>query len=271
MLMSIRLVISDIDGTLVRQDKSLADATVAAFRRLRNAGIQATLISARAPSGMFSLADALDIAMPLGAFNGGTIFARNGVLLAWSRLDRADTRAVLTLSEKAGVDVWLFGEGKWYAHTLDNPRIARERLTSGLEPIVVSDLADVAVEADKIICFSERAELLRLLEHDACAAIGATTTIAQSQSYFLDITARAANKGDGIIALADAAGVSLDQVAVIGDMSNDLAMFARAGLSIAMGQAPEAVRRCADFVTASDEENGVAHAIDEIVLAGLTA
>ena len=175
MLMSIRLVISDIDGTLVRQDKSLADATVAAFRRLRNAGIQATLISARAPSGMFSLADALDIAMPLGAFNGGTIFARNGVLLAWSRLDRADTRAVLTLSEKAGVDVWLFGEGKWYAHTLDNPRIARERLTSGLEPIVVSDLADVAVEADKIICFSERAELLRLLEHDACAAIGATT------------------------------------------------------------------------------------------------
>ena len=265
-LLSIRLVISDIDGTLVRQDKSLADATIAAFGRLRDAGIQATLISARAPSGMFSLAEALDITIPLGAFNGGTIFERNGALLAWSRLDRAVTRTVLTLSEKTGVDVWLFSEGKWYARTLDNPRIAHERLSSGLEPTLVSDLANVAGEADKIICVSEDGELLRSLEENACAATGVTTTIAQSQSYYLDITARVANKGNGIVILADAAAVTLDQVAVIGDMPNDLPMFAGAGLSIAIGQAPEAVRRCADFVTASNEEDGVARAIDGLIL-----
>lgn len=116
--MSIRLVISDIDGTLVRQDKSLADATVAAFERLREDGIQASLISARGPSGMFSLAQALDITIPLGAFNGGTIFERDGALLAQSRLDRVVTRTVLTLSKMAGVDVWLFGAGEWYARTL---------------------------------------------------------------------------------------------------------------------------------------------------------
>lgn len=270
-MVPIRLVISDIDGTLVRQDASLAEATVAAFGRLRDAGIQATLISGRAPSGMFHLADALDITIPLGAFNGGTIFARNGALIAWSKLDRPVTLTVLSMSEKAGVDVWIFGENKWYVPTLDNSCIARERLTSGLEPIVVSNLADLAVEPDKIICVSENGEMLRMLAMDACAAIGATTTIAQSQSWFLDITAHTANKGEGIMALADAAGVSLDEVAVIGDMPNDIPMFAHAGMSIAMGQAPYAVRRCADFVTASNEHNGVALAIDEIVLAGLTA
>ena len=75
-----------------------------------------------------------------------------------------------------------------------------------------------------------------------------------------------ANKGDGISALAAALGVAMEDVAVIGDMPNDLPMFARAGMAIAMGQAPEAVRSQAAHVTTSNDEDGVAHAIDTILL-----
>jgi hydroxymethylpyrimidine pyrophosphatase-like HAD family hydrolase len=97
------------------------------------------------------------------------------------------------------------------------------------------------------------------------AAIGTRATIARSQPYYLDITHRLANKGDGIAALAKAAGLDLTQVAALGDMPNDLPMFARAGLSVAMGQAPADVQAAADATAATNEQDGVADAIMRFV------
>ena len=259
------LLVSDIDGTLVRNDKSLAPATIGAFARLRAAGVKATLISARPPSGMLALAQALDIQGPLGAFNGGTILRGDGTIENAHRLEPAVARTTLALLDRAGVDVWLFARGLWYARTAQGVRVPHERLAADIEPTLVSGFDDID-QVDKIVGLSEDFVGLERLEDVVKQAIGASATIARSQPYFLDITAPAANKGDGVAAIAQAAGVPLPQVAVIGDMPNDLPMFARAGLSIAMGQAPEAVRTAADVVTASNEQDGVAAAIDRILL-----
>ena len=261
----IRLFVSDVDGTLVRQDKSLAPATVAAFARLRAAGVEATLISARPPSGMLRLAKALGIQGPLGAFNGGTILRGDGTILSAHRLDPAVVRTALALLEQAGVDIWLFAHGLWHARAAEGVRVPHERLAADIEPTLVSGFTDID-QVDKIVGLSEDFAGLERLETVVQKAIGPAATIARSQPYFLDITAPAANKGDGVMAIAQAAGAPLAQVAVIGDMPNDLPMFARAGLSIAMGQAPEAVRAAADFVTASNAQDGVAAAIDRYIL-----
>ena len=95
--------------------------------------------------------------------------------------------------------------------------------------------------------------------------IGARATVARSQLYYLDITHRLANKGDGIAALAQAFGVELTEVAALGDMTNDLPMFARAGLSVAMEQAPASVRAAATATATTNEEAGVADAIARFV------
>lgn len=261
----IKLFISDVDGTLVRHDKSLAPATVDAFARLRAAGVQATLISARPPSGMLALARALDIQGPLGAFNGGTILRADGTIQSAQRLDPAVARTALTLLEQAGVEIWLFAHGRWYARSDQNVHVPHERLASALEPTLVSGFQDID-QVDKIVGLSQDVAALDHLEGVIKQAVGAAAAIARSNASFLDITAPAANKGDGVAAIAQAAGVHLLQTAVIGDMANDLPMFARAGLAIAMGQAPEAVRAAADFTTLSNEENGVAAAIDRFVL-----
>ena len=261
----IRLLVSDIDGTLVRNDKTLAPATTDSFARLRAAGVQATLISARPPSGMLALAKILDIRGPLGAFNGGTILRGDGTIESAHRLDPAVARATLALLDQAGVDIWLFAHGFWYARTAEGIRVPHERLAADIEPTLVSGFDDID-QVDKIVGLSEDFVGLERLEEMVKQAIGSAATIARSQPYFLDVTAPAANKGDGVAAIARAAGVPLHQVAVIGDMPNDLPMFACAGLSIAMGQAPEAVRSAADFVTTSNEEDGVAAAIDCIML-----
>lgn len=127
---SIALVVCDIDGTLVRHDKTLADASIAAFVRLRRADVQASLISARPPSGMLWLAEALDISLPLGAFNGGTLFRRDGAILSGTHLSASAARTAITLLADAKVDAWLFARGRWYARDADNPRVPRERLST---------------------------------------------------------------------------------------------------------------------------------------------
>lgn len=262
----IRLLISDIDGTVVRPDKTLAEATVVAFGRLREAGIAASLISARPPSGMVGIAEELGIVHPLAAFNGGTIFTADGQVQARARLKPDVVQTALALAENHSVDIWLFAEGCWYARAADNPRVLNERLSAQIEPTLVSDLTAVDACVDKIVFVSEDNADLQRLEYRARTCIGTGATISLSQPYFLDVTAPAANKGDGVEELARMMGVPLAATAVIGDMTNDLPMLTRAGMSIAMGQAPGEVRAAADWVTKSDAEDGAASAIDHLLM-----
>lgn len=133
-------------------------------------------------------------------------------------------------------------------------------------PIVTDDVGDRLDRADKLVAVSNDNVLLTRIQAEARRIAGTRATIARSQNYYLDITAVAANKGDGVTALAQAIGVPLDTLAVLGDQDNDLPMFARAGFSVAMGQASNAVRGAADAIAASSEDDGVADAIDRLLL-----
>jgi len=264
--MKLELVVSDVDGTLVRKDKSLAAATVAAVGRLTLAGIPFTLISARPPSGIAPLVEALGIAAPVAAFNGGTILGPEGHVLERHVVDEAVIRGIFRLAEGSGATPWVFAHDLWHAVDRDNPHIAHERIAANQEPIFVEDMTPLFDAVDKLTWVDDDPARLALLEARCKDAYGPLATIARSQTYYLDVTHPNANKGDGVEALARAIGVPLDEVAVLGDMPNDLPMFARAGLPIAMGQAPEEVRAAARYVSTSNDADGVAHAIDLYLL-----
>jgi Cof subfamily protein (haloacid dehalogenase superfamily) len=262
----IRLFVSDIDGTLVRRDKSLSDGNVAAAQRLVAAGIPMSLISARPPSGMLAIVKRIGLPGPFGAFNGGTLFEADGTLRSAARLADDLAREILALIGTR-CEVWLFASGVWYAHDRAGRHVAPEQIAAGIDPDVRADFSGVAAEVDKIVAVCDDPSLLDAIQGEAVARFGANANIARSQTYYLDFTAPAANKGDGVAALAAAYGVPLDQVAVAGDMDNDLAMFARAGTSFAMGQASERVRSAAKYVSASNEDDGVARAIERVLAA----
>jgi Cof subfamily protein (haloacid dehalogenase superfamily) len=262
----IRLLVSDIDGTLVRPDKSLSEEVIAAARSLVDAGVMMSLISARPASGMRWIAEKLGLSTPMAAFNGGTILKPNGEILAAHRLDPADASEALAMIARPEIMIWLFHADRWHTARLDEVYVPRERKAAHQEPVVVPDFSGLLDAVDKIVAVSDDHALLATLETQVGTALGARATVCRSQVYYLDITARAANKGDGVEALARNCGVALAETAVIGDQRNDLPMFARAGLSIAMGQGPEEVRAAADRVTGSDAEDGVAQAIDAILL-----
>ncbi len=262
---NVRLLICDIDGTLVRRDKSAAPATIEAAKSLTASGIGMSLISARPISGVAAVAEVLGLDGPFGAFNGGTIYGPAGVIGEPARIDADVALAILATLDEAGVDAWIFADGNWYARTSDNPHVAREKLSAAIDPVIRDDLHALTNRADKIVGVSDEVALLKRVENAMAVKFSHRATIALSQPYFLDVTALAANKGDGVTAIAAAMGVPLSEVAVIGDMPNDLPMFARAGLSIAMGQAPHYVRAAADWVTDSNEDDGAARAIERLV------
>jgi Cof subfamily protein (haloacid dehalogenase superfamily) len=262
---AICLLVTDIDGTLVRKDKSLPEANREAIMSLAAAGVTTTLISSRPPSGMLKLAKRLRLAGPMAAFNGGTLFDTNGMIRFAHRLEAGDAAATLRLLDRPGVTRWVYADGAWFVAGLDNPHLARERLAAAVEPVIRNDFAGLDGRIDKIVGVSDDHELLARLEEQAKSMIGARATVARSQLYYLDITHRLANKGDGIATLAQAFGVELTEVAALGDMTNDLPMFARAGLSVAMGQAPASVRAAATATATTNEEAGVADAIARFV------
>ncbi|OWK32083.1 Cof-type HAD-IIB family hydrolase [Sphingomonas mucosissima] len=260
------LVISDVDGTLVDKDKNLTPATIEAVQRLQSAGFGFTVISARPMSGLAPLVETLGLDVPLGAFNGGLVFRRGGEILCRHVVDAAVARSALRLAEGEPVDIWVFADDQWYATSDSGPHVPSERLASNQEPTICGGFSDLLDRADKITFVSDDPGVLDALHQRIVEAHEGVATIVKSQTYYLDITAVTANKGDGIARLAHALGVPLDRTIVLGDQANDIAMFERAGRAIAMGNATEEVKARAADVTLSNDADGVAHAIDKLIL-----
>jgi Cof subfamily protein (haloacid dehalogenase superfamily) len=263
---AIDLMISDIDGTLLTPEKTLTPLAIAAVRRLGEAGVGFTLVSSRPPRGMAALIQALDVRLPFAGFNGANIVDAQGALLSRHTLAPAAARTMLALLEARGVDAWVFADGDWRLRDPSGVDVDRERRTVGFDPVVVKGFDDVAARIDKIVGVSSDHILLIQVEAEARARLGADVVVQRSQPYYLDATHPLANKGDAVKALCRLIGVAHNRAAVIGDMFNDTAMFAVAGLSIAMGQAPAAVKAAADVVTADADANGFAQAIDRFIL-----
>ena len=264
--MTIGLVISDVDGTLVTKNKELTAGTIAAVHRLRAAGLPFTLISARPPSGLLPLARQLGLTEPLAAFNGGTIFKADGTVTEHHIVPEDVVRGLFDLAGATSAVPWIFADGVWHARVMEGVHVEHERRASCQEPRQTIDMTPLFGRVDKLTWVSDDEPMLRDLTARAQAKFADRATIGQSQTYYLDVTHLQANKGAGIAALAHNARVALADVAVLGDMPNDLPMFARAGLAIAMGQAPADVKTAARYTTSSNEEDGVAHAIDTILL-----
>jgi Cof subfamily protein (haloacid dehalogenase superfamily) len=259
-------VISDIDGTLVTPSKVLTPGARAAVRRLAAAGVGFTLVSSRPPRGMAALVAQLGVKLPFGAFNGGSLVAADMSVIATHRLAPSVARRMLALLTERRVPAWVFADGDWLVRDALGAAVLRERRGLGFAPKLVDGFGAVLGRIDKIVGVSEDEALLGRLEGEAHAVIGGAAAITRSQRRHLDVTHPLANKGEAVRALGARLGVDTRRVAVIGDSFNDVPMFVRAGLSIAMGQGPAAVRAQASAVTLSNAEDGFAQAVARLIL-----
>jgi Cof subfamily protein (haloacid dehalogenase superfamily) len=261
----IALVVSDVDGTLLTHDKRLTERSIDTVHRLHQAGISFTITSSRPTIGIRFLIEQLKITLPIGAFNGSAIIDSDMHPIEQHLIPLSAVERSLELLGEYGVDIWLFTSDKWLTQNGDGEYVPREKLAIKADPTIVSDLTPYLSSACKIVGSSSDPALLIRCEAAVQKALGARATAVRSQSYYLDITPPGLTKGTFVQATARRLGISTDAVATIGDMQNDVSMFAVSGLSFAMGNAADDVKSHATRVTASNEEDGFAQAMDEIL------
>ena len=261
----IALVVSDVDGTLLTKEKLLTERAIGAVRKLHEAGIAFTITSSRPTIGMRFLIEPLGITLPVGAFNGSCIVDPSLKPIEQHLIPEAAARRSIEVLGEFGADIWLFTSDGWLARDDNGAYVSLEKRAIRTDPTLVDDLAPYLSRACKIVGASADAAGLQRCEAAMQEALGAQANAVRSQSYYLDITPPGVNKGTFVQAIARRLGVSSDLVATIGDMQNDLAMFKVSGTSFAMGNATDDVKRQATHVTASNDEEGFATAIEMIL------
>lgn len=267
----IALVVSDVDGTLLTGNKTLTEGAKTAARRLRDAGIGFTLTSSRPTVGMRFLIEPLQITLPVGAFNGSAIVDPRLIPIEQHLISGAAVQTSLDVLDEFGIDIWLFTNDLWLTRNGHGEYVPNEQRAIRADPTIVGDFAPYLTTACKIVGASSNATLLQRCEAAMQQALGAHATAVRSQSYYLDITPPGRNKGTFVQAMARRLGISTDAVATIGDMENDLAMFEASGISFAMGNATDEVKKTATHVTASNEDDGFAKAVEMILKANESA
>ena len=261
----IALVVSDVDGTLLTKDKTLTDATIAVVRRLHEADIAFTIISSRPTIGMRFLVEPLGIRLPIGAFNGSAIVDPSMKAIEQHLIPVSAVQRSLELLRQFGVDIWLFTNDQWVTQNGEGEYVAHEKRTIKADPVVVTDFAPYLARACKIVGSTSDAALLVRCEEAARSALGDEANAVRSQSYYLDVTPPGFDKGTFVQTMARRLGISTDAVATIGDMQNDVTMFKASGLSFAMGNATDDVKAHAKRVTASNQDDGFAEAMEAIL------
>src|SRR5947207_14926783 len=264
----IALVVSDVDGTLLTKDKVLTDGAKAAVRRLHEAGIGFTIVSSRPTIGMGFLIEPLAITLPIGAFNGSAIVDAQLKPIEQCLIAPEVAQRSLGVLTQFGVDIWLFTNDRWYTRNPDGEYVPNERRAIKADPTIIADFTPYLPHACKIVGASSDAALLARCETAMQQALGREATAVRSQTYYLDVTPAGHDKGTFLEAMHKRLGISMDAVATIGDMQNDLAMFARSGVSFAMGNATDDVKKRATYATDTNERDGFARAIETILELG---
>jgi Cof subfamily protein (haloacid dehalogenase superfamily) len=262
----VRLVVADVDGTLVTPDKIVTPRARAVVRRIIEAGIGFTITSGRPPRGLRMLIDELQLEDPITAFNGGVVARPDLSVIREHLVPGAVVQPVIDILTKHTLDVWVYGDKDWYVTTGHGPHVDREEWTVKFPPTVVPTYEGLLDRVVKIVGVSDDDEAMARCVTKVQQQFGQRVSVALSQPYYLDVTHPKANKGEVVSALSALLAVPTAHIATIGDMPNDVLMFRNSGVSIAMGNAHSDVQHAAAFVTTSNTEEGFARAMEKFVL-----
>ncbi|MGH9021208.1 MAG: Cof-type HAD-IIB family hydrolase [Acidimicrobiales bacterium] len=263
---AIRLVLSDVDGTLITSDQRLTSRTVAAVSRLRESGVLFAITSGRPPRGLVEFVEPLHLTTPISAFNGGVIVDEALSVLEERPLPAELVRPTIEVLDDHAMTVWLYQGAQWYVRDATSPHVEREVRAVRFEPTAVETFDGLDGDVAKVVGVSDDPGAVAAAHSALRDDLGHHVAATSSQSYYLDVTHPQANKGAVADMLSRRLGVPASQIAAIGDGPNDILMFAHAGLSVAMGNAATNVQGAAGHVTASNDHDGFALAVERLVL-----
>jgi Cof subfamily protein (haloacid dehalogenase superfamily) len=263
----VSLVITDVDGTLVTTDKALTARAIAAVHRLHENGIGFSICSSRPPFGLRMLIEPLGLLLPFGGYNAGAIVEPDLSVVEQKLMPPDAAREAVAVCRQHGVDCWVFTGNEWRIVNPAGARVEHEAHTVETSPTVVPGFVEADFAAvGKIVGPSDDHDKVARLTDLLQKSLAGRANVARSQPYYCDVIPPGIDKGRLVELLGQRLGVPRAEILVLGDMENDLQLFAKAGFAVAMGNADEAVKRAADATTLSNDEEGFAAAIERYVL-----
>ena len=267
--MKYKLIASDMDGTLVNDKAELSERTKAAIIKTVEAGVLFVTATGRPFSNVQIVNELLSEDMPFIVFNGAAAYmGKSGKLLFERFLDFNLAKEAFDIGQKLGIPQIIWTGPRLWANKECEETIRYSKFSHGLGMSIVTDLAAIKGEVkgvSKVLWIDDPANVVKL-SGEMCAHFGDKLTCVSSMSYFLEFISNDAGKGTALIEVAKLYGIDRSEIIAVGDSYNDVSMLEYAGYSIAVENAPDDVKAICDYVTLSNNDDGVAEVIDRFIL-----
>lgn len=274
--MKYKLLVLDVDGTLLNDEREISKRTLAALLKVQQMGVRMVLASGRPTYGLMPLAKTLELGNYGGfvlSYNGCQIIkAQNGEILFERRINPEMLPYLEKKARKNGFAIFTYHDDTLITDSPDNEYIKNEALLNNLK-IIREDEFSTAIDFAPCKCMlvSDKEKALIGLEQHWEKRLAGTLDAFRSEPYFLEVVPCGVNKANTLGALLEHLGVTREEVIAVGDGVCDVTMLQLAGMGVAMGHSQDSVKVCADYVTASNEEDGVALAVEKLILAEVRA
>lgn len=267
--MRYRLIVLDLDGTLTNAEKEITPRNRETLIRIQEQGIRLVLASGRPTYGIVPLADELRMNEFGGfilAYNGGEIINWETREIIYEKVLPNDILPVLYESARSRqLSILTYDGAKIITENAQDPYVLKEAFLTKMAVQETNDfLADIPLPVAKCLIVGD-ADTLIPLETELSLRLQGRVNVFRSEPYFLELVPQGIDKAQSLAVLLKEIGISREKVMAIGDGYNDLSMIQFAGLGIAMSNAQESVKKAADHITLSNEEDGVAEAIDKFL------
>ncbi|MFC0562420.1 Cof-type HAD-IIB family hydrolase [Halalkalibacter alkalisediminis] len=268
--MTYKMIVLDLDDTLLRDDHTISDRTKNALMAAQEQGVKVVLASGRPTFGMNNIAEELKLheyGSYILSFNGAKIIdAKTSEEHFSSTLSPEMVHRLYELSQAEGVGIHTY-VNDWIITENEHPFTLKEGEITGLPIKKVTSFVDSVIAPVVKVLMVEDPEKLIKVEEKLKQEFKGTLSIMRSKPYFLEFLEEGVTKGSSLNALIQTLGIKREEVIAMGDSYNDLAMIEFAGLGVAMGNAPEDIKEAADYVTDSNMNDGVAMVVEEFILA----
>ena len=268
--MNYKMIVLDLDGTLTNRDKVITDHTKQVLMEAQKRGKKVVLASGRPTYGVMPLAEELELEKYGGyilSFNGGIIMdCCTREVVFQKKLPVEANRRIVELAVKERVDILTYQDAVIITNNPDCPYAKQESQINHLKLRKVEDMAGYVDFAVPKFIMLDDGDYLAMVEARVKATLGKQFSVYRSEPYFLEVLPKGIDKAQSLGRLLEVLGFEREEMIACGDGYNDLSMIRFAGLGVAMENAVLPVRNAADYVTYSNNDDGVAHVVEKFLL-----
>lgn len=262
-----KLVVIDLDNTLLNEEHKISEKNREMVQKVRSKGIEVIIATGRMYISAKPYLKALSLNNSAIVYNGAMVKdVETDKTIYHKPIDKKDAKEIITDIKKEGLHINLYQDDKLYVDQ-DNEYTKRYEEVSGIQAVRVEDLSELdIIDPTKLLIIEDDPELHVYYQKYLDRKYGDKINVTESKSYFIEIGAKGVNKGKTLQQLISEKDIERNEIIAIGDSYNDLEMLSYAGTGIAMGNAPEEIKKKADMIAPHNEEDGVAVILDKLIM-----